>query len=140
MMAKVIQKNSVSASLAHAMIQKAQEKADKIGIAVSVAVVDESGVMKGFVRGDRAPLISVDLCMKKAITAVKMGLSTGENWYNFIKDDPILMHGANNIEDFILFGGGSPIFVDNALVGGIGVSGGHYKEDEQCIEAALSMI
>ena len=37
-----------------------------------------------------------------------------------------------------MFGGGYPIVVDGALVGGVGVSGGHYSEDMQVAEAGLS--
>ena len=43
-------------------------------------------------------------------------------------------------EDFILLGGGSPIYVDGALVGAIGVAGGHYSKDEACAQAALEAL
>jgi uncharacterized protein GlcG (DUF336 family) len=40
----------------------------------------------------------------------------------------------------VVFGGGYPIKIDGQLVGGIGVSGGHWKEDMQCAEAALAAL
>jgi uncharacterized protein GlcG (DUF336 family) len=87
---------------------------------------------------DNAPLISIDASKKKAITAIGFGMPTGESWYNFIKDDGILLNGVNNLKDFILLGGGSPITDDDDnLIGAIGISGGHYSDDEKCVEAAL---
>jgi uncharacterized protein GlcG (DUF336 family) len=89
---------------------------------------------------DNAPLISIDISRKKAITAVGFGMSTGEAWHNFIKDDPILNDGVASITDFILLGGGSPIVFEGNLIGAIGISGGHYKQDEQCVKAALNEL
>jgi uncharacterized protein GlcG (DUF336 family) len=37
-------------------------------------------------------------------------------------------------------GGGSPIIIDGVIVGAIGVSGGHYKQDEECVKNALSTV
>ena len=39
-----------------------------------------------------------------------------------------------------LLGGGMPIQIDGALVGAIGVSGGHYRQDEECAKAALGEL
>jgi uncharacterized protein GlcG (DUF336 family) len=41
------------------------------------------------------------------------------------------------LPDFILLGGGSPILVEGKLIGAVGVSGGHYAQDEECVKAAL---
>ena len=40
----------------------------------------------------------------------------------------------------ILFGGGTPINVDGVMIGGIGVSGGHYSQDQECADAGLAAI
>ena len=50
------------------------------------------------------------------------------------------MHGAGSLKDFTLLGGGSPIIIDEEIVGAIGVSGGHYKQDEECVNAALNSL
>ena len=39
-----------------------------------------------------------------------------------------------------MFGGGLPLRVDGAMVGAIGVSGGHYDHDEACALAALAAV
>jgi uncharacterized protein GlcG (DUF336 family) len=88
---------------------------------------------------DNSHLVTVDASRKKAITAVGLGISTGDSWYSFIKDDPILFHGMQQIQDFILLGGGSPLMELGSIVGAIGISGGHYKQDELCVKAALNI-
>ena len=134
------QKKSISAEATKKMIVAAEEKAREIGVGISIYVVDESAVIKAFSRMDNAPLVTVDAARKKAVTAVGYGMPSGEPWYNYIKDDPILFHGIQQFEDFILLGGGLPVFIDGVLAGAIGVSGGHYKQDEQCAQAALDIL
>jgi uncharacterized protein GlcG (DUF336 family) len=122
------------------MIEAAGEKAREIGFAICVTIVDESGVLKAFGRMDGAPLIAIDVSRQKAVTAVGFGMPTGQPWLDFVKDDPILARGVHDIHDFTLLGGGMPIVVEGAIVGAIGVSGGHYKQDEACASAALELV
>ena len=51
---------TVSGATARALIDAALVEAERESLAVTVVVVDESGVLKGLVRMDRAPLVSVD--------------------------------------------------------------------------------
>ncbi len=139
-MRHTVPKQTISIELAHAMIAAAEKKAAEIGLAIAVTILDEGGVLKAFSRMDGAALVAVEASQKKALTAVGFGLPTGETWHNFIKDDPILLHGAQHLPNFILLGGGSPITVDGGLVGAIGVSGGHYHQDEVCVRAALEVL
>jgi uncharacterized protein GlcG (DUF336 family) len=134
------QKKSISAEAAKMMILAAEEKAREIGIGISVYIVDESAVIKAFGRMDTAHLVTIDAARKKAVTAVGFGMPSGEPWYNHIKDDPIMFNGIQQFHDFILLGGGMPIFIDKVLAGAIGISGGHYKQDIQCAEAALAVL
>ena len=133
-------KNSITLEAAKKMIDAAEAKAHEMNFAVSITILDESGIQKAFARMDGAPLISVKASYKKAVTAVGFGLSTGDEWYNFIKDDPILHEGAHNFDDFMLVGGGTAIVDNGIIIGAIGISGGHYKQDEECVKAALSVL
>ena len=131
---------SVSAELATELISAAQRKAVELGKGFTVAIVDDSGVLKGLMRMDNAPLISVQIAQDKAYTAVGFGIPS-HAWHDFIKDDAPLAAGAPTaIDRLVVFGGGYPIVVDGAVVGGIGVSGGHYSEDMQVAEAALASV
>ena len=136
---ELLSRKTISCDLAHRMIAAAQQKAADLGIEVAVTVVDDSGVPRAFSRMDRAPLMAVGVSRKKALTAVGFGLPTGD-WYDFIKDDPVLLHGVGCIDDFSLLGGGLPVVVDEAVVGAVGVSGAHHEQDAQCALAALSII
>jgi uncharacterized protein GlcG (DUF336 family) len=105
-----------------------------------IAVVDESGVLKALMRMDGAPLLSVQVAQDKAYTAAGFGLPT-DQWHEFIKNDPPLAAGATSgIARLVVFGGGYPIKVADRIVGGIGVSGGHYSKDMEVARAGLAVI
>jgi uncharacterized protein GlcG (DUF336 family) len=134
------QRPSVSAELAMELIAAAQRKSEELGKPFTVAVVDESGVLKGLLRMDNAALVSVQVAQDKAYTAVGFGIPS-HSWHDFIKDDPPLALGApSGIDRLVVFGGGYPLSVDDEIVGAIGVSGSHYSEDMQVAEAALQAL
>lgn len=136
-MSKAILVPSISYEQCKHLSDRAIEEAAKIGISISVSVVDPGGNQKYFVRSDSAPLISIDASLKKAKTAVSFGVPTGQAWLDFAGDDPILQRGIHDLKDFMLLGGGSPILCENVMIGAIGVSGGHYSQDEECVKSAL---
>ncbi|MFZ4523033.1 MAG: GlcG/HbpS family heme-binding protein [Bacteroidales bacterium] len=133
-------KRSISLCDAEKMAESAMSKAKELGMAIAVTIVDESGITKLFARMDHAPLIAVDASRKKAITAVGFGLPTGDSWFNFIMEDPILREGAHDFMDFMLMGGGVPVVVDKQVIGAIGISGGHYSKDQECALSALASL
>ena len=138
-MSKVFEKRSVSAALAHRMIEAAERKATEMGQPFVTAIVDESGVLKAFSRMDGAALLSVQIAHDKAYTAAGFGLHT-DGWHDFIKNDAPLADGAvGGIDRLVIFGGGYPIKLDGQIVGGVGVSGGHYTQDMEIARAALAM-
>lgn len=130
---------SISIDTARTLIQAAAEHAAAKGKAMVIAVVDQSGVLKAFHRMDGAPLLSVQLAQDKAYSAAAFGIPT-DQWYEFIKNDAPLLHGIVHTPRLTVFGGGFPILDGGAVVGGIGVSGGHYSEDMDVAKAALSRI
>jgi uncharacterized protein GlcG (DUF336 family) len=139
-MAHAFEKASITATTAHKMIEAAARKADEIGHPMVIAVVDESGVLKALLRMDGAPLLSVQIAQDKAYTAAGFGLPT-DQWHEFIKNDPPLAAGATSgIARLVVFGGGYPIKVADRIVGGIGVSGGHYSQDMDVARAGLAVI
>jgi uncharacterized protein GlcG (DUF336 family) len=135
----VFPQGSITIAAAQRMVNAAVEFAANSGRNMVVAVVDASGVLKAFARMDGAPLLSVDIAQNKAYSAASFGMPT-DQWYEFIKDDPPLLHGIVHTPRLTVFGGGSPIFVDGALVGGVGASGGHYSDDMEVTQAALAAL
>ena len=61
-------------------------------------------------------------------------------WFEFIKNDPPLLHGITHTPRLVVFGGGFPITIKGEIVGAIGLSGGHYTQDMECARAALQAI
>src|ERR1700761_6065983 len=86
-------KPSITHESARSIIAKAKEEAAAIGIKVSVAVVDESGILKAFERMDGAALVTVASSQDKAYTAVGFGLAS-KSWYPMIEKDPALLFGV----------------------------------------------
>lgn len=137
-MSDTFNKPSISTELAHKIIAAAEAKAKAMGHPFVIAVCDESGVLKAFSRMDGAALLSVQIAQDKAYTAVGFGLST-DAWHEFIKNDPPLAAGAvGGIDRLVVFGGGYPIKAGEVIIGAIGVSGGHYKQDMEVAEAGLA--
>lgn len=137
-MASVFQKGSISAESVQKMIAAAVAKANSLGVPQIVAVLDESGLLKGFCRMDGAPLISIEVAQNKAYTAL-LG-SPSQDFFNRIKDSPALLAGVPHIPRIVTFGGGLPIRIGGVVVGAIGVSGGSVEQDIECAQAGLDAI
>ncbi|MDG2533875.1 heme-binding protein [Sphingomonas sp. HITSZ_GF] len=136
-MANTISRLSITQSASDRLIEAATAKALEIGTPMVIAIVDEAGTLKAFRRMDGAPSLSVEIATNKAFTAVSFGIPT-HGWFDFIKNDPPLLHGIVHTPRLVVFGGGYPISEDGQVIGGIGVSGGHYEQDMQVAEAALA--
>lgn len=138
MAGKTISKTSISLEAAQTVINAAEAKAAELGVPMVIAVVDESGILKAFGRMDGAALLSVDIAKDKAYSAAAFGIST-DAWFDFIKNDPPLLHGIIKTPRLTVFGGGYPITdVSGAVVGAIGVSGGHYEQDMVVAQAGVA--
>ncbi len=138
-MANTIQRQTLTAEAAKRLVTAAEKKAEEMKKPMVITVCDESGNLKEFTRMDNAPLLSVQIAQDKAYTAISFGIATHE-WFEFIKDDPPLLAGIVHTPRLVVFGGGYPVSIDGQVVGGIGVSGGHYSEDMQVAEAALKAL
>lgn len=136
-MAKTLTVQTISNELADALMAGAVAKATEMQVPMCIALCDPSGTLVQFRRMDHAALLSVQIAQDKAFTAVSFGMATHE-WHEFIKNDPPLLDGIVHTPRLVVFGGGYPIKVDGAMVGGIGVSGGHYTHDMEVAQAALA--
>jgi len=110
------------------------------GYPVSAAVVDRGGVVRALLRADGAGPHTVDSSRKKAYTALSLGEST-QRLVELIESRPEAT-GLRQMNDSILvLGGGLPVRLGGALIGGIGVGGapGGYL-DEACARVGLEAI
>ena len=134
------QKASITSEAAERLIAAAEAKSREMGKAMVIAVCDEDGVLKAFKRMDGAALLSVQIAQDKAYTAISFGGLASHEWYEFIKNDPPLLNGIIKTDRLVVFGGGYAIKTSEGIIGGIGVSGGHWSEDMQVAEAALEAL
>jgi uncharacterized protein GlcG (DUF336 family) len=134
-----IVRHSIDAETADKAVAVAVKKATELKLKMCVAVTDEAGDLKAFVRMDGAPKLSIEIAQNKAYTAASFSMPT-HAWFDFIKDDPPLLHGITHTPRLVVFGGGFPIKLAREIVGAIGLSGGHYSQDMECARAALEAI
>jgi uncharacterized protein GlcG (DUF336 family) len=128
----------ISAATAQQLIAVAAVKAAQEGRPMAIAVVDRGGTLKSFSRMDGAPLLAVDIAIDKAYTAAAFGIPT-QAWREFLDQDPGVAQIAHRPR-LVAFGGGIPLAVDGEVVGGLGLSGGHYSEDQAIAEHAVRAL
>lgn len=122
---------------AQKLIKGAAAKAKRIGVPMCIAVSDESGNLIAFERMDGAKVLSVGLSADKAYTSAISRRPTHE--YNELCQPGSLIFGIHTSSEghFSTVGGGLPVIIRGAVVGGIGLSGGAPEEDIACAEAGL---
>jgi len=132
---------SITSELATAVIEAAERKASDLGEAVSVALVDDSGVLKAFRRMDGAPLGSVQSAQEKASSAVGFDIDSSAWRSSFVQDDVVHAVAFAHQHGRSFFGGSHPVKAGDAIVAAIGVGGGSTPEvNEEVAQAALSVI
>ncbi len=123
---------------ANTAIEKAHAKAKQIGINVTVAIVDEGGLLIALSRMDGALPLSPQLAEAKAVGAAML-LRDGGALAQMAQDRPGFFSAADRLVRVPLIPGlGSALIKDGGKVlGAIGVSGGRPEQDLECAEAAL---
>ncbi|WP_031470861.1 GlcG/HbpS family heme-binding protein [Sciscionella sediminilitoris] len=131
---------SISSAAAQDVVAAAIGAAQGSGQASAVAVVDAGGNLLAFRRMDGAALQSTQIAQDKAYTAAGFGMPSAQ-WHEFMQQDaPLAMGAPDGIERFVPFGGGLPLTLDGQVIGGIGVSGGHWSADEQIATAGANAL
>lgn len=122
---------------AQILIEGAAAKAREIGIAMCIAVTDESGHLLRFERMNGGKISSISIAIDKAATGAVA--RNGTHVYNqlCVPGSPTFGIHITNGGHFSIIGGGLPVFVGGEIVGGIGVSSGTAEQDRICAEAAI---
>ncbi|MGH6798002.1 MAG: GlcG/HbpS family heme-binding protein, partial [Roseiarcus sp.] len=105
-----IVKHSIDGEMAEKAVAAAATKAAEMKLKMCIAVADEAGDLKAFFRMDGAPKLSIGIAQDKAYTAASFSMPT-HAWFDFIKDDPPLLHGITHTPRLTVFGGGFPIVI-----------------------------
>ena len=135
---KSIATASINCAAAVALIDAAIAAARGIGIPAAVAVVDATGNLCAFERTDDALFLTVDVAIDKAWSSASFGFPT-HVWNDYVSNDPKVAPLSYRPR-MVAVGGGYPIFEDGKLIGGIGISGGTYGQDQEACVAALMQV
>lgn len=133
----MLDKRTLSMEEAELIVDAALTKAKELGVGSVICVTDSSGWPIVIKRPDNGKPTSVEIAINKAFTAACHRRPThtytnaqpGQEAFGIMN-----MHGGR----FTIFVGGWPIEVDGEVVGGIGVSGGHTKDDIACCKAGIT--
>jgi uncharacterized protein GlcG (DUF336 family) len=130
---------SISISIAELVLNGAVEKAAQLGVPMNVAVLDEGGHLKAFVRMDGAMLGSIEIAVGKAKSAVLFG-SNSEDIFEYCKPGGPAFGLENTNGGLIVFAGGIPLRDSNGeVIGAVGVSGGSVQQDFSVAQAGVGV-
>ena len=131
---------NITLEQAEKVIKASKAKAQKLKIAMDIAVVDSGTNLVAFARMDNACLGSIDIAMKKARTARYFNFPTGEIGKLSQPGGPLFGIEHSN-GGLITFPGG--VVIKNAkgeIIGAIGVSGDSVENDHTVAQAGADAV
>ena len=130
----------ITLAQAQVILKAALAKAEAIKVPMNIAVVDAGGNLKAFYRQEDAFLGSIDIAIKKAVTARYFNMSTRTLGAASQVGQPLYGIEVSN-DGLVIFGGGV-LLVDknNVIIGAVGVSGGSVDEDESVAMAGAAAL
>lgn len=137
-MASIENMQALSLSFAQSLSAAACAEAEKIGVPMTIAVVDAGGHLVSLARMDGTPFMLTEVAIGKAVTAASFGMPTAdlatlfEGRVQFTTSIQVATAGR-----FTLSKGGLPIIVEGRELGGIAASGGQGEQDLAVVQAAL---
>src|SRR5437016_12704746 len=123
---------------ARKIIAAAEQKSEKIGQPMNIAVVDAGGNLVAHVRMDGAWIGSIDISIKKAFTSRAFDISTKDLAEHSQSGGQFFGIHASNDGKIMIFAGGIPLKRDGKVVGAIGVSGGSGEQDQSVAAAGAT--
>jgi uncharacterized protein GlcG (DUF336 family) len=126
---------------ANEVIDRAHAKATELGVKVTVAVVDEGGLLIALSRMDGAIPLSPQIAEAKAVGAA-MFMRDGGWLRQAYQDRPGFFHAVDRMVRTPLIPGPGSVPIKRAgnIVGAIGVSGASPEQDLECAEAGVASL
>ena len=137
--------HKLSAALANQLVGDSVAACAQKGYQVVAVVVDLDGVRQAVLRGDGAPIHSMDNAYYKAYTIASLGLSRKEETTKQIADrmakNPPTNVPQTQLPNVTYAQGAIAIIAGGNTIGGLGVSGAPGGQfDEECARGALAKI
>ena len=141
----LITTQKLSAALANELVGESVASCAKNGYKVVAVVVDLDGVRQALLRGDGAPIHSMDNAYYKAYSAASLTLARKEESTKAVADRmakaPATTVPQTPLPNVTYAVGGVTIMAGANPIGAIGVSGAPGGQlDEECARAALAKI
>lgn len=114
---------------AKALIEAVEAEATRVGVKAVVAVSDAAGRPIAIHCMDGAYIGSFDVALNKTYTSVAFQMPTAR--LAELAAPGGSLYGIQNTNGgrIVIFGGGEPLYVEDVLIGAIGVSGGTAEQD-----------
>lgn len=130
----------ITLDTAKKLIGRLEQEAVRRGQRAVIAVCNPEGNPVAVHVMDGAFLVSFDVAMKKAYTAVAVKMSTME--LSKIAQPGGTFYGVDKLDGgkIVIFGGGIPLKSGNTIIGGLGISGGTGEEDHSLAEYGQSVL
>lgn len=125
---------------ARVIIAGARAKAEEIGVAMCIAVTDESGQLIAFERMDGGKITSTIIAQDKAYTAA--GAKRTTQSYGEASQPGKPAYGIHSAIGgrLLVVAGGIPVLVDGEVVGAVGISSGTPAQDAECAQAGIDAL
>jgi uncharacterized protein GlcG (DUF336 family) len=131
------QRPILTLEVAKKMAAACEAKAKQEGWKMNIAIVDNGGNLKYFLRQDDAFLKSIEIAQMKAGTSAGFPFSTKQIGEIAATRVPGIAH----VPGIATFEGGLPIMTaDGKHIGAIGVSGATAEQDGMCAQAGLDAV
>ncbi len=125
---RIMEQRVLSLETAKKIIEEVEKESRNRGKKAVICVCNEQGNPIAVHVMDGAFLISFDVAVKKAYTAVALKMPTLK--LNELVKSGQTFYGLQNLDKVMTIGGGVPLYRNGILVGGLGVSGGTGEEDD----------
>lgn len=129
---------SIGLDEAKVLTEKIEKEAERRGKKAVIAICNEQGNPVSAHVMDGAFLVSFDVALKKAYTAVALKMSTME--LSSLVQKGETFYGLQSNDKLMIIGGGVPLKRGDKVVGGLGISGGTGEEDHSLCEYALGVF
>lgn len=126
----------ITPAQADAFMAAAAAEARRLSAPVSIALVEPSGELVAFRRGEGTNYATSEVVIQKAKAAARFKRPTSY-WGQVVASGsmfPLTLPGM------ILSGGGVPVVKDGRIIGGVGVGGGTGAQDEQVAQAGMAAL
>lgn len=130
---------SITYEQAQAAVSASIEAAIGCDTKMDIAVVDSGGHLKAFARMDGAWIGSIDIAIKKAVTAAIFETESGSLGEASQPGGPLFQIELSN-GGLISFPGGVPIMLDGEYIGAVGVSGSSIENDRAVAKAGADAV